>query len=433
MNTIVIDCGASFVKGALFCGGKKEREIKSPAPGASVEPLRTTGKIIRLRELVREMISELCRDIKESILCISNEMHGFLLTNEEGEPITDYISWQLDLGDTRMRAEELPISEAVLETGMPVRGGLPSSNLSWLLTHDRIPPKCSFYTLGDYLLRFLSKTRPKIHITNAAATGLFNLKKKEWDSDILGYIRAENVIFPQIVTDSAPEIVDFRLNKTGIHALPAIGDQQAALLGAGLKKTDTLSVNMGTGAQVSRLSDSPVFGRSWQVRPYFWDQYLLTIPFIPSGRAINVYFRFIRSVLERYGERRTDEEIWQGILASAEDGEKTGMKVDLGFFENAVNDSTRGSLSEIGENELTMENLFASVIDQMIENCLRKADELWEDRTFLHKLLLSGGITDRIATVRERFGKHFTNCEKLTAEGDTLEGLMKYAEMQMRS
>jgi len=142
-------------------------------------------------------------------------------------------------------------------------------------------------TLGDYILKALSSKQPVCHPSNAAATGFYDLRKNNWNLNIIRNAGAADISFPEIGTEESV----FRLEHVWLHALPAIGDQQAALLGAGLKDKRTLSFNLGTGAQVSRLVSDAACSCRYQIRPYFYNYYLKTLPHIPSGRALNVYIR----------------------------------------------------------------------------------------------------------------------------------------------
>jgi xylulokinase len=81
-------------------------------------------------------------------------------------------------------------------------------------------------------------------------------------------------------------------SRFGVPVFCAVGDQQAALFGAGLV-ADVVSVNVATGCQVSVLSssnDSPA-----QLRPFFLDGvYLHTITHLPAGRLLAAAVRECR-------------------------------------------------------------------------------------------------------------------------------------------
>lgn len=434
MITICIDCGASFIKAASFTDGRMLELRQARAPGIQEEGrILSPDRIQSLVGLVRDAIVQLAAG-REARLCISNEMHGFVLADSRGEAYTDHISWQTELGNIRIggrTSKELLCEprwqENIRRTGMPVRAGLASANLYYFSRIGKLPEKgACFYTLGDYIIRALSGKEPVCHPTNAAATGLFDIYEMDWDRRLIAGIGAGDVHFPR--TGEAQ--VEFELNGVRLHCMAAIGDQQAALLGAGFTKERTLSFNLGTGAQASLLVRGSEQVEGCQCRPYFYGCYLRTIPHIPCGRALNVYFRFVESILREYGCRLQDEDIWEGILRASERGGTGGLKLDLGFFENAVNGSTQGEIGGITENNLAMDGLFSAFCQQLAQNCVRMADRLEGDRAKVQGIVFSGGVARRFAAVRESILAHYPQVEADVSEQDTLYGLYQYSRMQ---
>lgn len=437
MLTITIDCGTSFIKGAAFRDGVMQIVVNRPSPAVQeVESVFNVQWITLLTKTVRQMILELAGNEKEIILCISNEMHGFILAYADGRPYTDYISWQKEFGRIEINGksafqlltEDEERREDIVNSGMPLRAGLPSSNLYYMSETGALlsDTELHFYTLGAYLLKALSGMEPAEHISNAAATGLYSLKSGQWNHRYIAAIGAERIIFPEVGQRS----IVFSLDGVTVHALPAIGDQQSALLGAGLLEKEELSFNLGTGAQVSCLVETPTFGQGYQIRPYFYGKYLKTIPHIPSGRAINVYFRFVKSVLERYGLFIDDDAIWDGMLNAASKGVcDTGMECDMSFFENAVSQHTKGSIQQIGEYSLTLENLLCSVFQEMADNFIYAADKLAPDNLQIKRVIFSGGIARRIEMIRSRIIAHYPSSDVVVARNETLQGLLYYSQL----
>ena len=177
---------------------------------------------------------------------------------------------------------------------------------------DRGGLKWKFFTLGDFVESWIAEKDCAIHPTNAAASGLYDLCRGEWNVNFIKALQLADIILPKITHENKP--VKFVWKGRHIIMYPALGDQQAALLGSGLHNSTQLSINMGTGAQVSVVSDSPNLSGAYQTRPYFAGKYLLTVPHIPSGRALNVYFRFVREIFDRADENITDYEIGNGLI-----------------------------------------------------------------------------------------------------------------------
>lgn len=425
MITIVIDCGASFLKGAVYDENQllKKKMIQTPA-------INSAGSIFELQQIgaltqgVREILSELSENIWEARLCLCNEMHGFILADESGAPYTDYISWQKELlQDTAaLLKKRLPLQEWE-KTGMFLRNSLPVSNLFSLARKNKLRSGLFFYTLGDYLIRVISGKEPVCHPTNAAATGLYDLTAEDWNSSIINAVGAENIGFPKIGEES----VSFQMDGCSFTVLPAIGDQQAALLGAGFNEPECLSFNLGTGAQVSQLIHGMQFGNGCQIRPYFKGMYLKTIPHIPSGRALNVYFNFIKSILEAFRVSLTDEDIWKVIFREAENGTETALKIDLGFFENAVNTSVTGAIKDIEEKKFSVSNLLYAVLKQMSDNMIEVSKRLEPCPDKIRKIIFSGGVSSKIVKIREEIAKAYPKAAVFVSDRDTLEGLYQYS------
>lgn len=438
MNIITIDCGASFIKGALISDGIIQNKIQKQAPDVrrSYEVFKPV-QIEQILPLVKEMILELADGEEEINLCLSNEMHGFLLAYEDGTPLTDYISWQKEFGALKVEGTTAmqilgasDLAEEIMNTGMPLRKGLPSCNLLYLYKKNDFlrdhRQRIVFYTLGDYILRYLSGKNPMCHPTNAAATGLYDLADREWNRKLLQITNSNEVSFLAV----GEEALDFEFESIRIHAFPAIGDQQAALLGSGLKKEGILSFNLGTGAQVSVLTEKLEYDRAYQIRPYFYGKYLKTVPHIPSGRALNVYFRFVKDLLTKFQTEISDEDIWDTLLKRINVHSKTELTCDLSFFDNAVTTWNKGAIGNIGEYEFTIENLLTAVIDTMARNFVSCAKRIEEKPENIEHIIFSGGIARRFEVLRKEIVKNYTFMQKIDiAEDETLIGLYKYGVM----
>ncbi len=437
MNTIAIDCGASFLKGALFQNNTivKRAQRQSPVVHCN-EGLLEPVQINHLMSMVKDLILDLASDIDSFTLCLSNEMHGFILANHDGSPYTDYISWQKEFGSEKLDGKtsvdilkQDEYSEDIIRSGMPLRGGLPSSNMLYLKKIGLLSDKSLFfYTLGDYIIRQLSGKEPICHSTNAAATGLYDVISGQWNNRLIELVSVKNVDFPQI--GLAP--IHFLLEGHKVDCLPALGDQQAALLGAGFESEDDISFNLGTGAQVSKLTRNVELSQNYQTRPYFGGYYLKSIPHLPSGRALNVFIRFFHNVLQVFGVDKSDADIWQCLLDEEKKCHHSELKVDLSFFQTPLTDHTVGSIYNIAEQELTVGKLMKAIINQMASNFIEIAERIEPDNTIIKRLVFSGGVARRISSLREEIISHYgNNIPVVVSEDETLVGLNKYASNEI--
>ena len=433
MNSIVIDCGASFIKAALYVDDKEIINIQRKSPAVHKnEKITDPVQINGLFEIVQNILKELTAKVDGDIsLAFCNEMHGFILADKDMKPVIDYISWQKEFGNIEIdgiSSKQLILDnckEEVKLSGMPLRAGLPSANLLYLSRTKEVDLNgLYFLTLGDYLIYKLSGQIPCCHPTNAAATGLLDMSKNDWNKKLISFVtNNQNLVFPKVGT----EPISFVLNNKNIKCYPAIGDQQAALLGAQFIEMNEMSFNLGTGAQVSVLINKPVLSNdnSYQIRPYFNGLYLKTIPHIPSGRAINVFIRFYQSIFEKFGLNVSEDEIWKNMLESGSDG---NLNIGLGFFENAVDNRTTGYIDNIGEFDLTFDNLSISVVEQAADNFIYISRKVYEPER-IKKLIFSGGIARRINKIVDRIVKEY-NLEYCVSTNDTLVGLKHYINLK---
>ena len=136
MNTITVDCGASFVKVAKSSDGCIVRiEIyNSPKEREGINE-SSSSKLYELVDILRRILTDMIKDETEVNFALANEMHGFVLADSNGNPLTEYISWQKELGgiliDSISSVDLLKQNcyNSIINTGMPIRSGLPSSNL----------------------------------------------------------------------------------------------------------------------------------------------------------------------------------------------------------------------------------------------------------------------------------------------------------------
>ena len=435
MNTITIDCGASFIKGALFSDGQivDRKNISTPSE-SSVNDVFYPDKVENIINGVKAVIREFLNDEKEINVCISNEMHGFILSFDDGTPYTGYVSWQKEFGGIKiddlssvdiLTGEEF--RSAIEKTGMNIRAGLPSSNVLYLLRSGKLDgKKLRFYTLGDYIIKRVFGEECDCSESNAAATGLYDLVEKKWNEQ-LTRLFGDHLIFPNVGIKVLNVVVD----GVKYNVFPAIGDYQAALLGAGIVKFSDISFNLGTGAQVSILADSLSFSKDYQILPFVGGSYLKRIPHLPSGRALNVYFRFIKDVLGSFDVDIEDKAIWDKFNNSINQSSPNEMQCSMSFFENPVENRTKGKIDNIGEYDLTFSNLIKLIYDQAADNFIWAADRIVNPDS-VERIIFSGGIARRIDYIREKLISHYDfGVDVIENTDETLLGLYKYSLIEL--
>jgi sugar (pentulose or hexulose) kinase len=284
-----------------------------------------------------------------------------------------------------------------------------------------------FCTLGDYITARLTHERPYTHITNAASTGLTDLTRGGWNQQAIGNLGLDRITFPEIGEED--HLCGYFLcNGHKVPIFPAVGDHQAAVLGAGISPLEDLSINIGTGSQIGMIDTELRFG-NYQTRPFFEGGFIRTIPSIPAGRALNVLVDFIGGIGRDYfgADEAQLAGLWKQIEQKAAEIGDSDLEVKISFFESSLKES-RGLIANISESNLTVDNLFYSAYVNMAENYWKFYRQLEEGGPVIQKIILSGGLARKnkvlCRLIAEKFGIETKLC--LHTE-DTMVGLFQIA------
>ena len=319
---IALDIGSSYLKGAVLYPERLEisfyRQEVAP-PNQSTISTRYEVDAEALFKQVQRMLDGLLAMTPESqgiLLC--TQMHGYVLTDHAFCPVSPYVTWQ-----DRASTEERPggstldvlkniLPERAMESaGVPVKANLAMCSLA---ARGKQPEGALFNTLGGYLIGRLSGVHV-CHLTNAAPTGMTDVKNGTWQEELIKEAGLEGLKYPHIFTG---------LEKCGIYhfqgrsypLFPDIGDQQACVMGALLRPETDLSVNIGTAGLISRATK--YFSRgNYETRPYF-GLYLNTISGLEGGRNLE-------ALVNREAKETdlTQDEIWKVLTSLFPDKEAT--------------------------------------------------------------------------------------------------------------
>lgn len=363
--SLLLDFGATRIKSALVDDktGALSQMQSRPCTAAVREGNRFE---IPLAKLTEDFLS-VCReyaaraDFQRIMLC--SQMHGFVLVDEEEQPLTEYISWQ----DERVLEASAPGEKSAWElfsqefgpifkevTGMRLRAGFPAVKILDFVRRKRVK-YVKVLSLPEALL-LAGRTLNKVHITMAAGSGCVEFdSRKPWKPMLDFFARAGGgvqVAFNEIVSGEVPA-GELELAGRMIPVWTGVGDHQCAVLGAG-NTLDTLSVNIGTGSQVSAVCRKAPVTADTERRHFFDLQELQTITHIPAGRVVEKLVAFYDSLTGKNG--------WESFNAvTLEEADRAQARFDLAFFPDAWGYRQGGGLSGLTLEGLNEKNLWASL------------------------------------------------------------------------
>jgi glycerol kinase len=220
-------------------------EIWSSQLGAAQDVLRETG----------------VAPSRVAAIGITNQRETTVVWEKEsGRPVCNAVVWQCrrtaDLcDDLKRRGREPAIRE---RTGLVVDAYFSATKLQWIL--DRVPDARSRAAKGELLFGNVDAwlvyrlTGGRVHATdytNASRTMLYNIYRREWDSELLEEFGVPEAMLPQVHPSS--EVLgetDPTLLGAAIPIAGIAGDQQAALFGQACFEAGLGKNTYGTGCFV---------------------------------------------------------------------------------------------------------------------------------------------------------------------------------------
>lgn len=297
----------------------------------------------RIFEITDNLFSE-ARKLGKSVasIGISNQMHGIVYTDADGNAVSPFYIWQDERGnltykDGKSYAEHL--------------GGFAGYGLItdfYNRENGLVPENAVFCcTVGDYLAMQLCGTKkPLMHISNAAGFGCFDLLENRFTVD--------NGMLP-VVTDSFETVGSYRGAKVSV----AVGDNQASFIGS--VSGDMPLVNVGTGSQVSYLTDAPVFGENIESRPYDGKRFLAVGSSLCGGRAFSLLERFYASVVEMATGEKCGS-LYPQLNKMLEKELSTDMTADSRFCGTRANPGRRASFSNISQENFRVQDMTVAML-----------------------------------------------------------------------
>ena len=436
MTFLAIDLGTSFIKGAVLDVSARQLQhigrLTCPEPLAASNPLHCEYAPEQIVEAVRAVIDKLvphAPDCEGVVMC--SQMHGLVLMNDRGAPVSNCITWRdqraLEPHPSGSGTYYSSIFERTnpalrQELGHELDPARPVCFLFWLAEQGKLAPGLTPASLPDFVLSSLCATAPGVEATIASAYGVFNLKTMDWHYELIRTLQLDHLHWPE-VRNQGEVVGELKIGSKRVPCYTPVGDAQAALAGA-LLESDELSLNIATGAQVSRLTPELKLG-DYQSRPYFDGQFLNTFSYPPAGRELNVVIQLMTE--QAVAQGLTIPDPWTYISEATQHVPDTDLEVDLNFFPTSSGGG--GGISNMRAENLTVGHLFRAAFNSMADAYYECAVRLWSEKAW-HNLLLSGGLVTKLEVLRNAIQNKFHASYRLSpfAE-DTLFGLLILASV----
>lgn len=319
---------------------------------------RAEGERLQDADGIVSLCEEIYRETQEKfgVKCVgvSGQMHGVVYVDGNGRAASPLFSWQDERGNLPYDGTTYAAALTKI-SGYPMATGFGGTSVFYDSVNGQIPQNAvSFCTIGDYVaMRLAEQKTPLLHETNAASLGLYDLERHRFDQAAIERAKMPFALFPK--TTSAVEQIG--TTKDGVAVFTAIGDNQASVYGAE-QSPDSFIVNIGTGSQISLLSDRFVKPEDGEIRPYFKGRYLVLGCALCGGYSYRLLKDFFNSAFD--GEEKIT---YEQMNAWAESAFNADLPTAYTLFRGTRKDpKKRASVIGLTENNFNAQALTLSVL-----------------------------------------------------------------------
>jgi len=380
-------CAVAFDAESGSMGGVEDAPNDAQLPcepdAAEQDASAIIGKAVSLLARLVQDVRGKSRSV--DAIGVTGQMHGVVLADGEGVPVTPLVTWQDGRGNRPFAgtghsyADELArrLGPAAVEaSGCSPASGFGAVTLLRMAAENCLPRNVTALTMHDLVVRALcgvAATDP----TDGASWGVFDVRHgNRWLPEARQAVGLrDDVGLPAIAPTGSlagsllPSVASAVGVAAGTPVAVAIGDNQASFFGSVPSVADSVLFNLGTGGQMSVAADTFQRATGLDTRPLVEGQWLMVGASLCGGRAYQILRDFFAAVgRDLFGASDTTGlYAAMGALADASDEDCGGLCADTRFEGARVSPSLRGCVARISSSNLRPGNLARAVIVGMIE------------------------------------------------------------------
>jgi len=319
-------------------------------------------------------------DLDVAALGVTGQQHGVVVVDAALRPLTPFVNWQDRRGDEPGGAGRTVLDDAVdrlgpeawRRAGCSLATGHLGLTLHWMQLGGVLPVGTAI-SIMEFVTARIAGIRPVTEPTCAAASGLFDVHTRGWDTAAFERLSLPAGLFPEVreattvVGRVAPAAADRTGIRAGVPLTAPLGDQQAGFVGSVADRRRSAHLNVGTGAQVSAYVDSCDFSPPLELRPFPVAGNLLTGAVLCGGWSYQVLEAFCRSVGRDVLGVATDVPVYDRLtaLAASVPAGAEGVVCEPLFSGTRFDPSRRGSWRGLSAGTFTPAHLARALLEGM--------------------------------------------------------------------
>ena len=363
-----IDIGTTTVSAAVMdtVSGEQLESYSIPHGSTVVSGIFSEQSVSVIMEKSEKLLAHILRCYEGVVsIGISGQMHGILYVNKDGEPVSNLINWQDKRADQPTRSGKSTCAEITELIGEPISTGYGIATHYYNLKNGLVPEGavgiCSIMDL--FAMRICGLKKAKTHATVAASFGVFNVLNSKFIEEKLAILGIPSEFLPEVTAEN--ETVG---EHNGIPVAVALGDNQASVFGNLRDGSSCLLINIGTGSQVSAVSDFKTVSAPLELRPFVGGRYLVCGSALCGGYAYAMLESFFRSYTVSAGaQEKAQYGIMNRLATEAYERGEQGLPVDVSFCGKRSDPNCRGSVTMIDRENFTPAALTLGLLKGMCE------------------------------------------------------------------
>ncbi|MFI4914526.1 MAG: FGGY family carbohydrate kinase [Steroidobacterales bacterium] len=255
---------------ALDQGGHASRACIFDLTGAVVAEARVPVRTLRpatdqIEQDPQELLESLQQAALQALACapqlqieqagLATQRSTLVCCTRAGEPLSNALSWQDRRNAAWLEGYGAQSARITALTGLPLSPHYGVAKMRWCLDHlprvqaARARADLLLAPLAAFLVQRLTRADARLDPANASRTLLWDSIRRDWSDELLDLFGIDRALLP-ICT---PTCMDFgSLPHRGVRLTACTGDQSAIPYAFGPPDTDTVYVNLGTGAFIQR-------------------------------------------------------------------------------------------------------------------------------------------------------------------------------------
>ncbi len=245
---------------------KNSRRLTATLDGGfEIDAEEAVAQVTRAIDDLVEKSGELIKHVQ--FAAVSSFWHSLMGVDADGKPATRLFAWAETRPAKYVSRLKADLDERMVHsrTGCPFHSSYWPAKLLWLKKErsNEYRQTAKWLSFSDYLgWRIFGDAETSISI--ASATGIYDIRKQQWDSELLAYMDLQDDLVPEISDDSKTFFLNVeyaaRWESLGkVRWSPAVGDGAANSLGTGCltKSKATLMIGTSGAMRVSFEGDPP--------------------------------------------------------------------------------------------------------------------------------------------------------------------------------